>query len=74
MSPRFFSYVGTDEIIQTDRVPFSAGFFITRPNIEVGDYSYYDDPKGVEQFEKNVRRALELLQAGIPGSVGSLEA
>jgi len=28
--------------------------FITRPNIEVGDYSYYDDPKGVEQFEKNV--------------------
>jgi virginiamycin A acetyltransferase len=28
--------------------------FITRPNIEVGDYSYYDDPLGVEQFEKNV--------------------
>ncbi len=28
--------------------------FITRPNIEVGDYSYYDDPKGPEQFEKNV--------------------
>lgn len=28
--------------------------FITRPNIEVGDYSYYDDPQGVEQFEKNV--------------------
>ena len=28
--------------------------FITRPNIEVGDFSYYDDPAGVEQFEKNV--------------------
>lgn len=28
--------------------------FITRPHIEVGDYTYYDDPKGPEQFEKNV--------------------
>jgi virginiamycin A acetyltransferase len=28
--------------------------FVTRPNIEVGEYSYYDDPKGVEQFEENV--------------------
>lgn len=28
--------------------------FITRPNIEVGDWSYYDDPKGVERFEENV--------------------
>lgn len=28
--------------------------FITRPNIEVGDYTYYDDPKGVEQFELHV--------------------
>jgi len=28
--------------------------FITRPNIEVGDYTYYDDPDGGEQFEKNV--------------------
>lgn len=28
--------------------------FITRPNIEVGDYSYYDDPAGVERFEENV--------------------
>jgi len=27
---------------------------ITRPNIEVGDYTYYDDPDGAEQFEKNV--------------------
>lgn len=27
---------------------------ITRPNIEVGDYTYYDDPDGVENFEKNV--------------------
>ena len=28
--------------------------FITRPNIEVGDYTYYDDPNGVERFEENV--------------------
>lgn len=28
--------------------------FITRPNIEVGDYTYYDDPGGAERFEQNV--------------------
>jgi virginiamycin A acetyltransferase len=28
--------------------------FITRPTIVVGDYTYYDDPKGPEQFEENV--------------------
>lgn len=28
--------------------------FITSPNISVGDYTYYDDPEGVENFEKNV--------------------
>jgi virginiamycin A acetyltransferase len=28
--------------------------FITRPNIEVGDYTYYDDPAGPERFEENV--------------------
>lgn len=28
--------------------------FITRPNILVGDYTYYDDPLGPEQFESNV--------------------
>lgn len=28
--------------------------FITRPNIIVGDYTYYDDPRGPEQFESNV--------------------
>lgn len=28
--------------------------FVTRPNIEVGDYTYYDDPLGVERFEENV--------------------
>lgn len=26
---------------------------ITRPNIEVGDYTYYDDPGGAERFEDN---------------------
>lgn len=28
--------------------------FITNPAIIVGDYSYYDDPAGPENFEKNV--------------------
>ncbi len=28
--------------------------FITRPSIVVGEYSYYDDPRGPEQFEANV--------------------
>lgn len=28
--------------------------FITRENIIVGDYTYYDDPDGVERFERNV--------------------
>lgn len=28
--------------------------FITRPNILVGDYTYYDDPRGPEHFEANV--------------------
>jgi virginiamycin A acetyltransferase len=28
--------------------------FITRPNIEVGDYTYYDDPRGPSEFEANV--------------------
>ena len=28
--------------------------FISRPNIEVGDYTYYDDPKGPKHFEENV--------------------
>lgn len=28
--------------------------FISRDNISVGDYTYYDDPEGVERFEDNV--------------------
>jgi virginiamycin A acetyltransferase len=28
--------------------------FITRPTIIVGDYTYYDDPRGPEHFESNV--------------------
>ena len=28
--------------------------FITRPNIVVGDYTYYDDPRGPAWFEQNV--------------------
>lgn len=36
-----------------DRLGFLKNF-ITRPTIEVGDYTYYDDPRGVERFEENV--------------------
>lgn len=35
--------------------------FITRPNIEVGDYTYYDDPKGPERFEENVLYHFEFI-------------
>jgi virginiamycin A acetyltransferase len=27
---------------------------ITRPNIEAGNFTYYDDPDGIDHFEKNV--------------------
>ena len=27
---------------------------VTRPNIIVGDYTYYDDPEDSENFERNV--------------------
>lgn len=40
-------------IEQAERLGFLK-HFITRPNIEVGDYTYYDDPNGVERFEENV--------------------
>lgn len=36
-----------------DRTAFLRNF-ITRPNILVGDYTYYDDPRGPAQFEANV--------------------
>ena len=36
-----------------ERVGFLKNF-ITRPNIHVGDYTYYDDPKGPGRFEENV--------------------
>lgn len=40
-------------LLGAERVAFLKNF-ITRPNIEVGDYTYYDDPNGAEQFEQNV--------------------
>lgn len=40
-------------IESADRLGFLKNF-ITRPNIEVGDYTYYDDPRGVERFQENV--------------------
>lgn len=27
---------------------------VTRPNIEIGDYTYYDDPEGAQNFERQV--------------------
>lgn len=36
-----------------ERVAFLKNF-ITRPSIIVGDYTYYDDPRGPAQFEANV--------------------
>jgi virginiamycin A acetyltransferase len=35
--------------------------FITRPGIEVGDYTYYDDPRGPEHFEDNVLYHFEFI-------------
>jgi len=35
--------------------------FITRPNIEVGEYTYYDDPDGPERFEANVLYHFEFI-------------
>lgn len=32
---------------------------ITRPNIIVGDYTYYDDDTGAEDFEKHVTHHYE---------------
>lgn len=40
-------------IAGAERVAFLKNF-ITRPTILVGDYTYYDDPDGAEQFERNV--------------------
>ncbi|MDL2219809.1 Vat family streptogramin A O-acetyltransferase [Ruminococcaceae bacterium OttesenSCG-928-O06] len=34
---------------------------ITRPNIEVGDYTYYDDDEGCEDFERHVTHHYEFL-------------
>jgi virginiamycin A acetyltransferase len=36
-----------------ERVGFLKNF-VTRPNIEVGDYTYYDDPRGPQRFQENV--------------------
>lgn len=40
-------------LIGSPRVAFLKQF-ITRPSIEVGDYTYYDDPDGAERFEEHV--------------------
>ncbi|MDR1332933.1 MAG: chloramphenicol acetyltransferase, partial [Holosporales bacterium] len=35
---------------------------ITRPNIIVGDYTYYDDEEDVHNFEKNVMYLFDFLE------------
>ena len=35
---------------------------VKNPNIEVGDYTYYDDFSDVENFEKNVKYISVLLE------------
>lgn len=34
---------------------------VTRPNIIVGDYTYYDDPAGADRFEEHVTHHYEFL-------------
>ena len=34
---------------------------ITRPNIHIGDYTYYDDPSGAERFEEHVTHHYDFL-------------
>ena len=34
---------------------------VTRPNIIVGDYTYYDDDEGAERFEEHVTHHYEFL-------------
>ena len=45
---------------ETERTCFLKNF-ITRPNIIVGDYTYYDDETDVRIFEKNVLYHFEFL-------------
>ena len=33
---------------------------VTRPNIIVGDYTYYDDDEGAERFEEHVTHHYEI--------------
>lgn len=40
-------------LVGSPRVAFLKQF-ITRSTIEVGDYTYYDDPEGAERFEEHV--------------------
>lgn len=40
-------------LVNTTRLCFLKNI-VKRPNVEIGDYTYYDDPDGVENFERNV--------------------
>ncbi len=36
--------------------------FINNPQIEIGDFSYYDDPQDIHNFEKNVLYLFEFMK------------
>ena len=46
--------------------------FITRSTIEVGDYTYYDDPRGPEHFERQVLEPAADDQRELARSLGPL--
>lgn len=50
---KIFPFAGLGYEIDPKRTCFLKNC-IKRENIEVGEYTYYDDPNGVENFEKNV--------------------
>lgn len=46
--------------------------FITRPTIQVGDYTYYDDLGGPERFEENVLYPFDFIGDGAIVATGSM--
>ena len=40
-------------VANVNRVGFLKNF-ITNPNIQVGDFTYYDDPDGIDDFENKM--------------------
>jgi len=49
-SNTMYPFVGLNLLTNEKRTVFLKNI-ITRPNISIGDFSYYDDPEGAEHFE-----------------------